>query len=168
MQNAGEAGGQLPSATDNAGGGSSVAVAREAGRPPLPPARPSAGTNPLQSYVSEPPSSLATLKAYAQELLILQAHEAGGVAEQHEAQLPADGSIAAAPRSGLSSSNGIELRQLSAGSKAAVFERLPHFQLGTQLEAAPQQPARDAGVVDAATWDAPSLRPCMRTSIGEN
>ena len=166
MQDAGGAGDQPPSARGGSGGGGSAAAAREVRRPPLPPARPaSAGNNSLHSYVSEPPCSLAALKAYAQELVKQQGQEPGSTAEQ---QHPADGSIPAAPRSGLSSSDGIELPQLSAGAKASVFERLPHFQLGAQLAAPAQQPAQGETAGDAARGGAPPLRPRMRTSIGEH
>ncbi|KAL4448058.1 hypothetical protein ABPG75_005277 [Micractinium tetrahymenae] len=168
MQDAGGAGSQPPSAASSgAAGGGGLAVGGEGRRPPLPPARPAAaGNNSLHSYVSEPPSSLATLKAYAQELLQLQGQEAGIAAAQQQPQLQSNSSIPAAAPRGLSGSDGIELPQLSAGAKAAAFERLPHFQLAPQLAGPGQQPAQGAGVSEAPKGGATPLRPRMRTSIG--
>ncbi len=169
MQDAGGAGGQGHSASNGLGSGGSAAAARESvRRPPLPPPRPGfAGNSSLQSYVSEPPSSLATFKVYAQELLRQQGQDAGSAAAQQEPQLAVDGSIPAARCSGLSSSDGIELPQLSAGAKVAAFERLPHFQLGAQLPAPAQHPVQGAGAGDTPKGGASTPRPNMRTSIGK-
>lgn len=151
--------GHDPSAVAAGGDGSTAAPAVAA--PLLPPRAPPRrlSSTPLGSYVSEPPSTLAMMRTYAQDLLSHQGEEV-----QQQA-VPA-GEIPAAWRgSGAPASGGaIELPPVSLVGKGPL-ERPTHFQLGPTIST----PRRRTAPAEAGCPGGDASSPAyakLRSSIG--
>jgi hypothetical protein len=146
---------------DAAGGMAGSRAPRPAGggslppKPPPPPRR--AGTLQLNSYVSEPPSALAMMKTYAQELL--QKESADKL--QREASICGDIPAAGAGPALNGSAGGLSDIELPALKlDKGPLDRPPHFQLGATIGT----PRAAATPVEAPTPH--RSRAGLRSSIG--
>jgi hypothetical protein len=92
--------------------------------PPLAPRRELTKGAPLNSYVSEPPSTLAMMRTYAQELQ--QSQDQQGAAQQSQTPAGGQANNTAAPAPG---GGAIELPPLSLMGKKSPLSRPPHFPL---------------------------------------